>query len=152
MNFLYKFVFILFVVCSHLQADQLDTLTSLMTEQFECCDGCKKGGNFVEAGVERSEELVSKNIVKYVKYYANTFFTTQINGYNFHVADYYGVYGNSRIITCLDGPLVGYQAIADNGVIVVETTSVIYYGDRSVHFYPSAKVTTSPYVQYIQFL
>lgn len=67
---------------------------------------------------------------------------TVINGFTFHVADYYGDWGNSRVVTALDGELRGRQEIADNGIIMAASTNVIWHKDFFEHTYPAGKVYT----------
>lgn len=60
-------------------------------------------------------------------------------GYNFHVAVYND---GTSIITCLDGGMRGYQAVAVNGIQVDESYNVQWYGSFFVHLYPNGKVTS----------
>lgn len=70
-----------------------------------------------------------------------------IDGYTFHVADYYGQFGHSRVITCLDGALRGLQGIADNGVLMVQSTDVKWHKNYFEHKYPAAKIYSYSYKQ-----
>jgi hypothetical protein len=63
-----------------------------------------------------------------------------IEGYTFHIADYYGYWGNSRVVTCLDGGLRGLQGISDNGILMVQSTDVKWHKNYFEHKYPAAKV------------
>lgn len=65
-----------------------------------------------------------------------------VSGYRFHIADYYGTYGSSRVITALDGELRGRQEIADNGIVMAASTQVRWHKDYFVHTYPRGKVYT----------
>jgi hypothetical protein len=58
-------------------------------------------------------------------------------GFNFHVADYND---GARIVTCLDGGMRGYQAIAYNGSQVASSYDVQWYSNYFVHRYPDGKV------------
>jgi hypothetical protein len=68
---------------------------------------------------------------------ASTF--TGPNGYNFHIADYND---GTRIITCLDGPMRGYQGIVFNGYQVAESFDVKWHSNYFVHQYPAGQVTS----------
>jgi hypothetical protein len=63
-----------------------------------------------------------------------------IDGFAFHVADYFGHYGHSRAVTCLDGPLRGLQNIADNGILMIQSTDVKWHKNYFEHTYPGAKI------------
>lgn len=75
----------------------------------------------------------------------------KMEGYTFHIADYFGQWGNSRIVTCLDGELRGLQGIADNGVIMAQSTDVTWHKNYFVHRYPKGKVTSYPNKQTCEF-
>jgi len=94
-----------------------------------------------------AKKMASK---KTQKFYANVVAINVLNGYTFHVADYYGPYGNSRIVTCLNGEMRGLQGIADNGVITIESTDVTWHKDYFVHRYPYGKVTSYPNSQVLE--
>lgn len=97
-----------------------------------------------------SNKKVAKK-VNGIKIYATSVSITVISGYSFHVADYYGPYGNSRIVTCLDGDMRGQQGIADNGVLQIESTNVKWYNDYFIHYYPAGQVTSYPNKQTCEF-
>lgn len=88
---------------------------------------------------------------KSVKFYSSSVFITVKGGFTFHVADYYGPYGTSRIVTCLDGNMIGHQGISDNGILQIESTNVIWYKDYFVHFYPAGHVTSYANKQICEF-
>lgn len=69
-------------------------------------------------------------------------FVTVLEGYTFHVADYYGSWGNSRVVTALDGQMRGRQEIADNGVVMAASTDVKWHNDYFEHTYPAGKIYT----------
>jgi hypothetical protein len=58
-------------------------------------------------------------------------------GYNFHVAIYPD---STRVITCLDGEMRGYQGVAINGAQIAESFDVQWYNDHFVHRYPNGKI------------
>lgn len=60
-------------------------------------------------------------------------------GYLFHVADYYD---GTRVVTCLNGPLLGLQGVSFKGVKIVESTDVIWFSDYFVHYYPTIIVNS----------
>lgn len=95
-------------------------------------------------------EVTAKS-AKSIKYYANVVNTVVNGGYTFHVADYYGAYGHSRIVTCLDGGMKGEQGIADNGVLVITSNKVKWHKGYFVHTYPAGKVTSYPNAQTCEF-
>lgn len=74
-----------------------------------------------------------------------------IDGYTFHIADYYGYYGHSRVVTCLDGAMRGRQGISDNGILMVESTDVKWHKDYFEHTYPAGKVYTYTNKQVMEF-
>ena len=55
-----------------------------------------------------------------------------LSGYLFHVADYFD---GTRVVTCLDGPLVGLQGISINGVQIAESYDVTWLSNYFVHYY-----------------
>lgn len=69
------------------------------------------------------------------------------DGYRFHVADYYD---GTCIVTCLDGPLVGYQVISVNGTVTADSSNVIWRKDHFVHRYLNGKVLTYERMQAIE--
>lgn len=97
-----------------------------------------------------SSQVTAKG-AKSVKYYANTVNIIVNGGFTFHVGDYYGSYGHSRIVTCLDGDMVGYQGISDNGVVVISSNAVKWHKGYFVHTYPGGKVTSYPNKQICEF-
>lgn len=81
---------------------------------------------------------------KVQKTHANSVVINVSNGYTFHVADYYGYYGNSRVVTCLNGAMKGHQGIADNGIVLAESNDVTWHKGYFVHRYPNGKITSYP--------
>lgn len=81
----------------------------------------------------------AQNETKIFKAYAVAIQT--LEGYTFHVADYRD---GSRIVTCLDGEMVGYQGIALNGEQVNESKDVEWFSNYFVHTYPGGKVYSYP--------
>lgn len=73
-----------------------------------------------------------------------------VNGFTFHVADYYGPLGNSRVITCLDGDMRGYQTIADNGIQTASSNNVVWHKGYFVHHYPYGKIYSYPNKQRLE--
>lgn len=98
--------------------------------------------------VLESNSLISSQVLRSknsnVKAIANSVSITSLNGFTYHVADYYGAYGHSRIVTCLDGSMRGHQSVADNGVIGIESNDVEWHQGYFVHRYPKAKVYSYP--------
>lgn len=86
----------------------------------------------------------SSVVKKSVFYEAYAVWIQNLNGYNFHIADYWD---GTRVVTCLDGGMVGLQAISVNGIKMVESTNVKWYNNRFVHRYPAGKVTSYSYKQ-----
>lgn len=81
------------------------------------------------------EGLTAKDLVfQTYNVYINT-----SSGYKFHIADYYD---GSRVVTCLNGPLVGKQAVGAGGVILIESTTVQWYSDGFTHWYPTGVIYT----------
>lgn len=71
----------------------------------------------------------------------------KVDGYIFHVADYYdGTY----IVTCLDGPLLGYQVISVNGMVTADSSTVVWYKNYFVHRYATGNVLTYKRKQIIE--
>lgn len=68
-------------------------------------------------------------------------------GHRFHVADYYD---GTCVVTCLDGPLLGYQVISVHGVVTADSSDVIWRKNHFVHRYPSGKVFTYERMQVIE--
>lgn len=108
---------------------------------FQASNGEKKGlhNSIIN---DTSHHLRTKSIrqKKSLKFEANSVVINALNGCTFHVADYYGDFGHSRVVTCLEGELRGLQAIADNGVFAVESTNVEWFHGYFVHHYPHAIV------------
>lgn len=69
------------------------------------------------------------------------------DGYRFHVADYYD---GTCVVTCLDGPLVGYQVIQVHGVITADSSNVVWRKNHFVHRYPNGKIYTYERMQLIE--
>lgn len=63
--------------------------------------------------------------------------TLIIDGYSFHIADYYD---GTRVVTCLNGPLMGLQTVSFNGTKLVESTNVHWYADYCIHYYQTGKI------------
>lgn len=80
------------------------------------------------AAAFQSKSLYFETYVVYIQSYG---------GYTFHVADYLD---GTRVVTCLDGPLMGLQGISVNGIKIGESNDVIYYPTFFVHFYPGGKI------------
>jgi hypothetical protein len=102
-----------------------------------------------------SEEghVESSNVYKDPRYTGQKFDASYVrietnNGYKFHVADYSG--GN-RIVTCLNGEMMGYQGIAYNGVQFAESTIVEWHSKHFVHYYTDGEVISYPAKQTAKF-
>jgi hypothetical protein len=128
------------------QLNLLNNITSGIAET-DIQGGCDKCGDLcIQLSVPNHNVLAKAPkkalAVQAVKIHANSVSITVLNGYTFHVADYYGPYGNSRIVTCLDGDMQGHQGIADNGILRIESTNFEWYKDYFVHYYPAGKVVS----------
>lgn len=95
--------------------------------------------NGVNAALIQSKSKKASN-----KMETHSVMVNNIDGYIFHVADYYGVWGNSRVVTCLNGDMRGLQGIADNGILMVESTDVKWHKNYFEHNYPAAKTYSYP--------
>lgn len=103
--------------------------------------------NLFESGMQCN----AKSSKKSQKFETYSVVITNIDGYIFHVANYYGSYGNSRVITCLNGEMRGLQGISDNGVQMAESTDVVWHNDYFVHRYPRGKVISYSNRQILEF-
>ena len=70
-----------------------------------------------------------------------------LDGFYFHVADYYD---GTRVVTCLDGGLRGYQGIAFNGKQIAECNNVKWFKKHFEHQYPNGKIYSYPNKQVIK--
>jgi hypothetical protein len=68
-------------------------------------------------------------------------------GYNFHTADYYD---GTRVVTCLDGDLKGYQGVSVNGVLQTEGFGAEWHNGYFIHYYERGKITSYPKKQTIE--
>lgn len=74
--------------------------------------------------------------------------TAVLNGYHFHVADHPD---GTRVVTCLDGNMKGYQAMSFNGVVQAQSSNVHWHAHHHfVHKYPSGQVLSYPKKQVIE--
>ncbi len=89
------------------------------------------------------EEVVCKGQT-FVAYVVEVCFS---GGFSFHVADYSD---GTRIVTCLDGPMLGHQGIAFNGVQIGGSTKVTWFANYFVHSYPTGKVVSYENKQIIE--
>ncbi len=89
-------------------------------------------------------DLKAKRVQKFETYAVRIDF---FDGYRFHVANYYD---GTCIVTCLDGPLLGYQVISVHGVVTAESSNVIWRKDHFVHRYKNGKVFTYERMQVIE--
>lgn len=166
-------IFITLLLClvafnAHAQKDQIKQLLSLRNiNTSNILDICSQDLNSDEVyedaglsfqlsneGVNESRDsfindiqyqLRSKKVLSIPKkMVANSVSITVLDGFTFHIADYYGHYGHSRIITCLDGNMRGYQEIADNGVSGIGSSEVKWHKGYFVHNYPNAKIYSYP--------
>lgn len=103
------------------------------------------------SGMNDEAQNIKEMTPKKIIVYANVVSISVINGYTFHVADYYGPYGHSRAVTCLDGAMKGYQGVADNGIQTAESWAVEWHKNYFVHYYPKAKVISYPNTQFFEF-
>ena len=79
---------------------------------------------------DRSFDLAKKNPMLRVEAYSVA--VNVLYGYTFHVADYYD---GTRVVTCLDGDMKGYQGIGVNGIKQAESTNVEWHKKYFVHYY-----------------
>jgi len=89
------------------------------------------------------------NIPKIANNYSQRFetrFVQQVfyGGFYFHIADYID---GTRVITCLDGPDKGLQAVTYNGIYQTETRAVQWNKDHFVHFYQHGRIISYPTLQ-----
>jgi hypothetical protein len=103
--------------------------------------------SFESTSPKNSHAVASKRAIRQ---YANTVAINILSGYTYHIADYYGAFGSSRIVTCLDGPFKGCQGIADNGVLQIESNEVKWHKGYFEHRYPGGKVVSYPTSQYFE--
>lgn len=142
-------------VCSALNL-QAETDVSNKSAQVELIDQLLIDQN-VEAKVnEHSSSLNGFSpefLTRQMKANKSLFFETYavsiwtIDGYSFHIADYYD---GTRVVTCLDGELVGLQGIAVNGIKTAESRNVTWYNNYFVHRYPTGKINSYSNKQIIE--
>lgn len=70
-----------------------------------------------------------------------------INGFKYHVADYYD---GTRVVTCLNGPCNGLQTIYLRGFWVAESGDVTWHRRYFVHWHISGRITSYDYKQVIE--
>jgi hypothetical protein len=68
-------------------------------------------------------------------------------GYLFHVADY----TDSRIVTCLDGGMIGCQTVFINGVEISRSYNVTWYNNYFVHKHSWGTIYSYPNKQVAKF-
>lgn len=130
---------------------QFNLLSSIASEIDQVTQAnFNRGGSIASLGDQNTRSRVAAN-AKSVKFHANTVSITFVGGFAFHVADYFGTYGNSRIVTCLDGDMIGHQGISDNGIRRIESTNVEWYNNYFIHYYPSGKVISYENSQIAEF-
>lgn len=124
-------------VCSdeHGNEDGLFFQLSTAVEQ-NSCSSCSSSENVSEK---------SKKVETYAV------FITVVEGYTFHVADYYGPLGHSRVVSCLDGDMKGEQIIVDNDVLTGSSSNVKWHKKYFSHKYANGKIYSYPNKQIISF-
>lgn len=101
-------------------------------------------------GSSISLDSYAKSAKKSQKYETHSVSIIVLQGYTFHVADHFGAFGVSRVVTCLDGEFRGYQTISDNGVKAAESWIVEWHSKYFVHYYPNGKMYSYPNKQIIE--
>ena len=69
------------------------------------------------------------------------------SGYTFHIAHYSN---ETKVISCLNGPLGGVQEIYHNGVYQGGTENVQWYAGYFVHFYKRGRIISYPNKQILE--
>jgi hypothetical protein len=82
-----------------------------------------------------------------IKVETSMIFITELNGYNLHVADYYD---GTRVITVLNGDLIGYQEVSVNGIPMNTSTDIKWHKRYFVHYYSSGKISTYEHKQILE--
>lgn len=70
-----------------------------------------------------------------------------INGFRYHVADYYD---GTRVVTCLNGPSMGLQTVYLRGFWVGDSWDVNWRKRSFVHWHVSGRITSYDYKQVIE--
>lgn len=158
---------------AHAQQNEFEQLLSVQNISVSeipdiCSIGAFSNGNCIDEGLsfqlaKRGSQNLSEDTTtpfqvneqtrapkKIQKHHANSVSINVLNGFTFHVADYYGYYGTSRVVTCLDGEMKGNQAIGDNGIVQAESNDVTWHKGYFVHRYPYGKVTSFPNSQTLE--
>lgn len=149
---------LIFLLClitfdGYAQSDEIEQLISIqnihVSEMHNICfpDICLPSHLKIESlsyqlsiANETTTKFQEKKIMasnKSLKFEAYSVAINTLNGFIFHVADYYD---GTRVVTALDGNLRGYQVIAVNGVMVASSTGVEWNSDNFVHYYQNGKV------------
>lgn len=163
MKYISMLILSLFALNAHAQQIELELLLSVQNVSMSeisdiclpevVCRGYSNEGLAYKLGAEKLSEDTASNsraVKKVQKFNANTVEISILGGFTFHVADYYGYYGNTRVVTCLDGDMQGHQAIADNGILQAESNDVTWHKGYFIHRYPYGRVTSFPKSQAIE--
>ena len=84
-----------------------------------------------------SSNIATADVNKSVIYAAYSVSIVNSGGFLFHVADYRD---GSRVVTCLDGGMRGYQSVYLNGRQVNSSSNVTWYQNYFVHYYQGGKI------------
>lgn len=102
--------------------------------------------NETPMSIERGATLAAKSFR--VKSETSAVSISVLNGYHFHVADHPD---GTRVVTCLDGSMKGYQAMYFNGMVTAESSNVKWHAHHHfVHKYPAGQVLSYPKKQILE--
>lgn len=162
MRYISTLILCLITINAYAQQNEIEQLLSVqninVSEISDICtvraathgDSLDEGLSLRLTKIQNLSEDTARGTKKVQKIHADLVSINSLNGYTFHVADYYGNFGNSRVVTCLDGDMKGYQGVADNGILQIESNDVKWHKGYFVHKYPNAKVISYPKSQTLE--